>query len=87
MRSVGSLESGHQRQLHPFRFPTTFLKQHDDGDDDDGDDCNDQARKNITLIMMRMTTEVLIVIILMCWHLGSSNHLLGICTIVCRCAS
>ena len=42
MRSVGSLESGHQRQLHPFRFPTTFLKQDDDGDDDD-DDFNDQV--------------------------------------------
>ena len=38
MRSVGSLESGHQRQLHPFRNPTTFLKL--DGDDDD---FNDQA--------------------------------------------
>ena len=37
--SVGSLESGHQRQLHPFRFPTTFLKL--DGDDDDDDDDDD----------------------------------------------
>ena len=36
--SVGSLESGHQRQLHPFRNPTTFLKL-----DDDDDDFNYQA--------------------------------------------
>ena len=35
--SVGSLESGHQQQLHPFRNPTTFLKL-----DDDDDDFNDQ---------------------------------------------
>ena len=34
MRSVGSLESDHQRQLHPFRFLTTFLKLDDDDDDD-----------------------------------------------------
>ena len=67
MRSVGSLESGHQRQLHPFRFLTTFLKQEDDGDDndDDDDDGDDDDDDDDDAFLPAILTQVKLKIVLL----------------------